>query len=265
VTFKALWGVDAGTSAVLMRASTGAPLLCEKPFGKGRVLLFTSTCNRDWTNFPVRAAFLPWAHRLVSYLAQRPLASQGFHTTGAWVSLPAAATEGTPRLLVKKPDGLIVPATTAADSGDLGFGDTALPGVYQLLGTDNKREGPLFAVNLESAESKLTYLDEELARRDDGRENVSTRETVEEGLKEWLPGRPLLTYVDDPARVAEVALTARRGVKLWDVALAVVLLLALFEPWLANRISARHYARPREPAVAARSPGLAVPQEVASR
>src|SRR5439155_1561974 len=67
VTFRALWKTDPRDAAVLMRASTGSPLLCEKPFGKGRVLLFTAPCDRDWSNFPVRPAFLPWAHRLVAY------------------------------------------------------------------------------------------------------------------------------------------------------------------------------------------------------
>src|SRR5262249_51175641 len=53
VSFKALWGVAPGVSAVLMRTNNGLPLLCEKAFGKGRVALFASTCDRDWTNFPV--------------------------------------------------------------------------------------------------------------------------------------------------------------------------------------------------------------------
>ena len=31
-------------------------------------MLFASTCDRDWTNFPVRPAFLPWIYRVVGYL-----------------------------------------------------------------------------------------------------------------------------------------------------------------------------------------------------
>ena len=34
--------------------------------------------------------------------------------------------------------------------------------------------------------------------------------------------------------------------KLWDLVLIVVLLVGLFEPWLANRISLRFYAKPRD-------------------
>ena len=56
----------------------------------------------------------------------------------------------------------------------------------------------------------------------------------------------MVYYVDDPGRTAEMALSARRGFKLWDIILVIVLAIALFEPWLANRISLRHYARPQQ-------------------
>src|SRR5205823_11605639 len=53
VRLRALWGVDPAGAAMLMRVNSRSPLLCEKAFGKGRVLLFASTCDRDWTSFPV--------------------------------------------------------------------------------------------------------------------------------------------------------------------------------------------------------------------
>jgi hypothetical protein len=243
VTFKAVWKVDPRRSAVLMRLSTGAPLLLEKPFGKGRVLLFSSTCDRDWTNFPVRPAYLPWLHLRVSYLAQEPAARQGFSTTGDWLPVAVSSAEALPRVLVerfdpeKKTYHTVGPAA-ATDDPDrpLVFKEAVLPGVYR-FGTPERRENaPLVAVNLTREESDLTYLGDafggEAAR-------------VETHLQERL-GRPLVTYVDDPARVADVSLTARRGVRLWDYVLGIVLVIALLEPWLANRISARHYARPKD-------------------
>jgi hypothetical protein len=242
VTFKALWGVDAGSAAVLMRASTGAPLLCEKAFGKGRVLLFTSTCDRDWTNFPTRPAYLPWVYQLVGYLAQDPLVPQAFYTTGSRVRVPVSAAEGIPQLVIKKPDGTLGRVTTSPEDPDdpVGFTDTAQTGIYTLLAPDQKDKAPLVAVNLDGYESRLTSLDDVLA--EPGTDAATRTEKVEAGLKEYFPGRPLVTYVDDPSGVSEASLSARRGVKLWDIVLAVVLFIALFEPWLANRISARHYS-----------------------
>ena len=52
-----------------MRAPAGDPILAEKRFGRGRVMLFTSSIDRDWTNFPLQASYVPWLYRLVGYLA----------------------------------------------------------------------------------------------------------------------------------------------------------------------------------------------------
>src|SRR5436190_2814484 len=46
LTFKAL-PLEASPGAVLMKASSGLPLLCEKSFGKGGVMLFASTADKD--------------------------------------------------------------------------------------------------------------------------------------------------------------------------------------------------------------------------
>ena len=159
-----------------------------------------------------------------------------------------SASEGLPQVLVKKPNGAVGrPVLSDDPDHPLAFADTGQAGVYTVLG-EKRETSPLFAVNLEGYESDLTYLDDVLADREDDRPYPSREAKVEAGLRGLLPGRPpeLITYVDDPDRVADVSLGARRGIKLWDVVLLVVLVIALFEPWLANRISMRLYARPRE-------------------
>src|SRR5262249_50645934 len=97
-------------------------------------------------------------------------------------------------------------------------------------------------------ESDLTYLDDVLADREDDRQYPSREAKVEAGLRGVLPGRPpeVISYVDDPPPGADVSLAAPPGGQLWGIVLLVVLVIALFEPWLANRISMRLYARPRE-------------------
>jgi hypothetical protein len=37
--------------------------------GKGRILLFTSTADRDWTDWPIRTSFLPAMQRFAGWLA----------------------------------------------------------------------------------------------------------------------------------------------------------------------------------------------------
>jgi hypothetical protein len=52
----------------LLRYEGGAPALVERQVGRGRVLLWTSTLDYDWTNFPTQAVFMPLVQRMVSYL-----------------------------------------------------------------------------------------------------------------------------------------------------------------------------------------------------
>ncbi len=196
VGFKALWGIEPASSAtVLMRASTGSPLLLEKPFGKGRVMAFASTCDRDWTNFPVRPSFLPWVHRLVGYLAQEPLGRSGFFATGEAVPVPVAASEGLPPVAIKKPDGALGAPVAANDPAQpLAFTETAEAGVYTLLDPNDKEHPHPFAVNLESYESDLTYLDDVLAERPGAQAPADRSAKIEAGLKDAVAG-PAVDHV----------------------------------------------------------------------
>lgn len=54
-------------SMVLMKLDDGRPLLLERACGKGRVLLFTSSLDRNWTDLPLRSVFLPFCQELVKY------------------------------------------------------------------------------------------------------------------------------------------------------------------------------------------------------
>jgi hypothetical protein len=255
VTFKAMWKAEIPAPNLLMKASNGLPLLAEKAFGKGRAMLFTSTCDRDWTNFPIRPVFLPWTHRLVAYLAQQAGGRQAFHNTGDLVRLSPPSPDANAPVLVKKPNGAVA---TASPSGDdpstFLFNETAQPGVYSVLTPDQKGNAALFAINLDSYESDLTYLDDVLANRPDAPADGTRAEKVEAGLKA-LMNRPLVTFIEDPSKVGE-ATAARHDRPLWDYFLVVVLAIGLFEPWLANRISARLYGKPRAaPEVAAAGGG----------
>ena len=248
VNFKALWRLDPGEAPALMHASSGAPLLLEKRFGKGRVMLFASSCDRKWTNFPMRPAFLPWLHGIVAYLAQEPLGRQAPAATGDLLPLPTSTAEGLPQARIKKPDGATGFATATGDANQpLVFSDTEQAGIYQLWVSEKDEQPALVAVNLERYESDLTGLDEVLAEQTE-EASGSREERVAAGFRKLL-GRAAddfrVSYVDDPAHLTQQG-TLAAGLKLWDYLLAAVLLIALLEPWLANRISLRHYGKPRE-------------------
>jgi hypothetical protein len=54
---------------VLAAFDDGAPAVIEGRRGQGRVLLFTSTADRDWNDWPIRTSFLPAMQRFAAYLA----------------------------------------------------------------------------------------------------------------------------------------------------------------------------------------------------
>jgi hypothetical protein len=54
---------------VIAAFDDGAPALVEARRGQGRVVLFTSTADRDWTDWPIRTSFLPAMQRIAAWLA----------------------------------------------------------------------------------------------------------------------------------------------------------------------------------------------------
>jgi hypothetical protein len=54
---------------VLASFDDGAPALLEARRGKGRILLFTSSADRDWTDWPIRTSWLPAMQRFAGWLA----------------------------------------------------------------------------------------------------------------------------------------------------------------------------------------------------
>ena len=246
VTLRAFWKIESGTANILMRTSTGAPLLCERSFGQGKVVVFSSSCDRDWTNFPVRPAYLPWLYRLVGYLAQEPLARQNFYETGDRFEVAVAATTGAAPWLIKKPDGStgnlrIHPGTPPRQS----FDDTSQPGVYTVFLPGHEAAGQDFVANLEAYESDLQLIDDVLV--DQNVTGTERRSQMENQLRrQLLPGRTLVSFVSNPDRIAAESLTARRGLQLWDVVLLLALAVALFEPWFANHISLLRYFKTRQ-------------------
>lgn len=258
VTFKAYWGLEPPESGILMRSNSGSPLLCEKTFGKGHTLVFAATCDRDWTNFPVRPAFLPWVYRLTAYLAQEPLNGQAFFTTGERVPLPVSL--GTAQIVVKKPDDTSSYIAPNPDVSAATFlEDTVQTGVYSIASAKGAEDEERFAVNLESYESDLRYLDDVFAEQGDENQKKGREARIDSGFAGLLPRNPLVTFVPDPSTLGEASLVARRGFKLWDLLLAIVLGIALFEPWFANRISMRMYLRSSEGA----APSTAAPGPLA--
>ncbi|MBJ94257.1 MAG: hypothetical protein CMP23_07225 [Rickettsiales bacterium] len=151
-------------SRVLLRYSDGMPALLERKLGKGRVLLFTSSVDDDWTDLPLRSIFVPLMHQVARSLSGT-LRDEGSAAVevGQELALSMPAERSRKAWLVG-PDGRehALDSMLADAAGVLRWGQTRLPGLYQLFweGSDGEDEQlvALHAVRIPARESKLTKL-----------------------------------------------------------------------------------------------------------
>ncbi|QSQ22675.1 BatA domain-containing protein [Pyxidicoccus parkwayensis] len=143
-----------GASQVLATYEDGAPAVAVMRKGKGRVALFTSTVDRDWSDFAIRTSFLPLMQRFAAYLTGSLEEREEIK-----VRVGESATlrpEGTQKVTaVRAPDGSEVTVKAQPD-GSLVAGPVTEPGAYSVLGADGKVVPALsFAATLDPAESDL--------------------------------------------------------------------------------------------------------------
>jgi hypothetical protein len=206
-------------SKALIGASSENPFLLSRIFGAGRVLLFSVSADRQWSDFPLSPFFLPLIHqtvRLACGIGQDKVQVQpasAFLLSDVISQVPEGAT-------LIAPDHTSLPIRKVQKTGRQG--DFALivdnvtkPGYYFLSQTGSAAPEPLMAVNLDRSESDLKPIGAADVPTVMGLKNVTVSTTQDELLRqvqEHRVGRPL----------SEVALWA-------------VLILSAFDLFLANR------------------------------
>ncbi len=133
---------------VLMSLADGTPLLLERTMGSGRVLLFTSSLDRQWNDLPVQPAFVP----LMAGIANRLLGGAGFTSEadlGSTLAVRALGFEG---------GQIFDPRGEAALGLGAGSDDVLLDqvGFYEVVGGGTTE---LVAVNFDARESDLKPVD----------------------------------------------------------------------------------------------------------
>jgi len=187
-----VWGysrVSASGKTVLMSLANGDPLLIEHKVGSGRVMFITTTADRDWSDLPVKTAYLPMIQSLTNYLAggKRGLLDGGISVGDVKeFSLPPGYVGKTIRITKpnKQPAEVIMSAAQDRASGS--FEDNDVSGIYQLALTGGNQESGtprLYAVNPPFLESRLEEITErELqAKLSPIRADVVPIETLREG------------------------------------------------------------------------------------
>ena len=149
---------EAGEADVLLSYDDGRPFLLERSLGRGRVLLFTSTADRDWTDLPTRTAYVPLMHSLVGYAAQLSEAAQRpqvFLPGPTSVRIQGAQEGGS--LTILTPDGKELLSRFAGQEGviEAPVTEYTVPGIYRL---SSRADTDYLAVNATRAESDFAKL-----------------------------------------------------------------------------------------------------------
>jgi hypothetical protein len=149
-------GVEPSPMAqILARFDAGAPALLERRTGAGRVLLWTSSLDLAWSDFPLKPVFLPFVHRAVRHLSAyaepAPWSTVG-QVLDASFGAPASQPLGG---VVITPSGRQVPVD---DEGGEVL-ELTEQGFYELRTKASEGAAAVVASNVDSAESDLTTMD----------------------------------------------------------------------------------------------------------
>lgn len=153
-----------GSAAVIASYDDGAPALVERSVGRGRVLLYTSTVDRDWSDWPIQTSFLPTLQLAAGYLS-RSLEESPPAPTVVGAPHPLDAPEGTRIDAVIGPDGRERPILAGREGQPPRVEETTRSGLYLVRGrlpgeeTSHDLPGVSFAVHTDPAESDTRRLD----------------------------------------------------------------------------------------------------------
>jgi len=211
------------TALVVARLDDEAksPLLIERAYDRGRVFLWTSSIDRDWTFIPESPrTFVPLVHELVRYAGQRLTLNRNL-SPGQAIALEAPVFPRTPEVI--RPDGSR--RTIDGEATELGGGRWSLP----LIPGESTMKSGLYRVELEGATPETFAVQIAAEEGDLQRMSVSELTSIHPGL----------VFVErDSGAGAEESDSPRRG-ELWRL-LALCTLFALIAEslwgaWLGYR------------------------------
>jgi len=141
-----------------------SPAIVERSFGAGRVVVLTSSADKEWNLWPDHPTYVPVTLELADYVAQRGrLGSQ--QLVGAPIELPLEASVYESDVLVRTPSYPNEPEApiTATSQGDgdglvVRWDHTPQSGFYQFVmrRRDGEEQTRMVAVNVDARESDLT-------------------------------------------------------------------------------------------------------------
>ena len=151
---------------VALRFNTGDPAIIDAPFGRGRVILVTTSVDREWSTWAVWGhSLIPLMHETVAYAVSSRWADRVVLVGQPLVShLPVRAADVSAVLQV--PNGDSQAPATSGDGRSVISEPTTRAGFYKLVLGPPIGRTEWFAVNVDPQESDLASLRSEELRSD---------------------------------------------------------------------------------------------------
>lgn len=227
--FRVLLPQESPDTTVACRYNSGDPAILEKKFGLGRVMLYTTTADADWTNLPQKPVFLPMLHESIFFLIQGKNPRKNL-AVGESYRRFLKPQEYSGRFSIRRAPEFLGAARTEPDRDEksvllagiqtqeqfiLEFGDARSAGVYRVERSDVAGSLDLFCVNVPPEEGDLQKI------------------SVEQ-LRKAFPGFQF-QYTTGESGFKPAAETRQSPLELWKTLLGIVLVLVCLESFLAHR------------------------------
>jgi hypothetical protein len=199
---------------VLARFDGGAPALLERRVGAGRVLLWASTLDLAWSDFPLKPVYLPFVHQAVRHLAAyaepAPWLTVGQVLDASVASSPAQAAS----TVVLTPSG----RRMGVDEEGSEVLELTEQGFYELRNRTGDAVSSVVASNVDTGESDLTPMDpKEIV--------AATTPAPGDGRQAGAPGQALTPEAQEGSQ------------RLWWYLLCIGILLLGADTLISNRMS----------------------------
>ena len=209
---------------VLATSQTGDPLVLERPVGRsgGRVVVWCSSADGAWNNWPLMPNFVPLVNETVYHLAAARTRSSESRRLEAGMPIEWSASSQ-PRAksaTITRPDGTTVQRQPALTGGRqrLSYNDTADPGLYTLRFDPTEIPQPVYyGVGLDRRELDTTPLSE--------------------ADHAWLKSRNIVEARLDPTEVASALGGGPPAAELSKYLALGVLALLVFETVMTHRMA----------------------------
>ncbi len=207
-----------GDCKTILTFSDDTPAVIERQVERGKVILFTSTLDRDWTDLPVKPFFLPLMQQLCRYVSGSVSddVQKEVLVKHPWQFPYSYDIEN---IEITNPEGTTTSLQPQLINNEKSFfyNETNIPGVYALTvdGKPHPRFPHNFTVNLDTGESNL--------------EKISQKEITA------LMGGTNLTVTTSPSRGGSEVLMGEAKRTLWGTILLATLCIFFIESFISRK------------------------------